>query len=66
MKTWAKLTLLRAIQVFLGFGNFFQWFIKRFCKIVAPFTSMLQTTNNRKKTNPRETTNTRKKINFRV
>ena len=32
------------IQVFLGFANFYQWFIQGFSRIAAQLTSMLKTT----------------------
>ncbi len=46
IKTWPKPQLVRDIQVFLGFANFYRKFIKNFSRIAAPLTSMLQTTGN--------------------
>ena len=43
-KAWPEPKLTRDIQVFLGFANFYRRFIQRFSKIVAPLTSMLETT----------------------
>ena len=43
VKNWLETKLIRDIQVFLGFANFYQRFIQRFCKIAAPLTSMLKT-----------------------
>lgn len=36
--------MVKDIQVFLGFANFYLNFLKRFRKIAAPLTSILQTT----------------------
>ena len=44
VKEWLKPKLVRDIQVFLGFANFYRRFIQGFNKIVAPLTSMLKTT----------------------
>ena len=35
---------MRDIQVFIGFANFYQRFIRGFSRIAAPLTSMLKTT----------------------
>ncbi len=45
VKTWPEPQLVRDIQVFLGFANFYKRFIRNFNRIVAPLTSMLRTTN---------------------
>ena len=45
VKTWPEPQLVKDIQVFLGFANFYKRFIKNFSKIVAALTSMLWTTN---------------------
>lgn len=42
--TWAEPQLVRNIQVFIGFANFYQQFIQGFSKIAAFFTLMLKTT----------------------
>ena len=44
VKEWPEPKSVRDIQVFLGFANFYQWFIQSFSKIAAPLTSMLKTT----------------------
>ena len=44
VRKWPKPKLVRNIQVFLGFANFYQQFIQEFSKIAAPFTSILKTT----------------------
>ena len=43
VKNWPKPTLVRDIQVFIGFANFYQRFIQGFSKIAAPLTLMLKT-----------------------
>ncbi len=45
IQDWPEPQSVRDIQVFLGFANFYKRFIKNFSRIAAPFTSMLQTTN---------------------
>ena len=42
---WPEPKLVRDIQVFLGFANFYRRFIQGFSRITAPFTSILKTTN---------------------
>ena len=44
VKEWLEPKLVRDIQVFLGFANFYWQFIQGFNKIAAPLTSMLKTT----------------------
>ena len=44
VKNWPKLTLVRDIQIFIGFANFYRHFIQGFSKIAALLTSMLKTT----------------------
>ena len=44
MKNWPESKLVRDIQVFLGFANFYQRFIEGFSKIAGPLTLMLRTT----------------------
>ena len=44
VKAWLKPKLIRDIQMFLGFVNFYQRSIQRFSRIAAPLTSMLKTT----------------------
>lgn len=43
IKTWSKSQLVRDIQVFLSFQNFYKRFIRNFNKIATPLTSMFQT-----------------------
>ena len=43
VKAWPEPQSIWDIQVFLGFANFYRWFIKGFSKIAAPFTSILKT-----------------------
>ncbi len=43
VKALANPKSIRDIQVFLGFANFYQLFIKSFNKIAAPLTSTLTT-----------------------
>ena len=45
VKNWPKPKLMRDIQVFLGFDNFYRRFIKRFSKIAGLLTSMLRTSS---------------------
>ena len=42
MKNWFKQTLVRDIQVFIGFANFYQHFIQGFSRIATPLTSLLK------------------------
>lgn len=42
VKAWLKPKLVRDIQMFLGFTNFYKCFIKDFSKIVVSLTSMLK------------------------
>ena len=43
VKAWPEPKLIRDIQVFIGFANFYRRFIQSFSKIAAPLTSMLKT-----------------------
>ncbi len=45
IKDWPEPQLIRDIQVFLGFANFYRRFIRNFNRIAAPLTSMLRTTD---------------------
>ena len=45
VKAWPKPQLVKDIQVFLGFANFYRRFIRNFSRIAAPFTLILQTTD---------------------
>ena len=45
IRKWLKPKLIRDIQVFLGFANFYRRFIQGFSRIAAPLISMLKTTN---------------------
>ncbi len=42
---WLEPQLVRDIQVFLGFVNFYQRFIQGFSRLTAPLISMLKTTS---------------------
>ena len=44
IKKWSKLMLIKDIQVFLGFTNFYLQLIQGFCRITASLTLMLKTT----------------------
>ena len=44
VEQWPEPKLVRDIQVFLGFANFYWQFIQGFSRIAAPLTSMLKTT----------------------
>ena len=43
VRKWSEPKLVRDIQVFLGFANFYWQLIQSFSKIAAPLTSMLKT-----------------------
>ena len=43
VKNWPEPKSVRDIQVFIGFANFYQRFIRGFSRIAAPLTSMLKT-----------------------
>ena len=45
IRDWPELQSVRDIQIFLGFANFYQWFIQGFSGLAAPLTSMLKTTS---------------------
>ena len=42
IKNWPELKSICDIQVFLGFANFYHYFIQNFSRIAALFTSMLR------------------------
>ena len=44
IKSWPEPKLIRDIQMFLGFANFYRHFIQGFSRITAPLTLMLKTT----------------------
>ena len=44
VKDWPELKSIRDVQVFLGFANFYRWFIQGFYRIAAPLISILKTT----------------------
>ena len=44
VKNWPESTLVRDIQVFIGFANFYRRFIRGFSRIAAPLTFLLKTT----------------------
>ena len=46
VEQWSQPKLVRDIQVFLGFTNFYWRFILGFSRITAPLTLMLKTTEN--------------------
>ena len=46
VKQWLEPKLVRDIQVFLGFTNFYQQFIQNFCCIAISLISMLKTIKN--------------------
>ena len=47
IKNWPKPQSIRNISMFLSFANFYRTFIQNFSKIIAPFTLMLQITDNK-------------------
>ena len=56
VEQWPEPKLVRDIQVFLGFANFYWRFIQGFSCIVIPLTSMLKTTGSTgSAANPKET-----------
>ena len=44
VKNWPEPTLVRDIQVFISFANFYECFIQGFSRIAIPLTSLLETT----------------------
>ena len=42
VKNWPEPTSVRDIQVFIGFANFYQRFIRGFSRIAAPLTLLLK------------------------
>ena len=60
---WLKLRLHRDIQVFLGFTNFYQRFIKGFAQISSVLSSMLKS-GKKSKFSDKFTLNTEAKIAF--
>ena len=38
---WATMTQLKDSQSFLGFANFYQWFIKGFLRFVQPLIALM-------------------------
>ena len=44
IKNWPKQKSIQNIQIFIGFANFYQRFIRSFSRIAASLTSMLKTT----------------------
>ena len=53
VKNWPEPTSVRDIQVFIGFANFYQLFIRDFSRIAVPLTSMLKTTGSSEKLAPK-------------
>ena len=45
IRDWLESQLVRDIQVFLGFANFYKRFIQNFSRIAVSFTLILQTTD---------------------
>lgn len=45
VKTWLQPKFVKDIQVFIGFANFYECFIKSFGKITASLTSILRSTS---------------------
>ncbi len=45
VRDWPEPQLVRDTQVFLGFANFYWWFIQGFSRLAAPLTSMLKITS---------------------
>ena len=43
IKNWPEPQSIREIQAFIGFANFYRWFIWNFSAIAGPLTSMLKT-----------------------
>ncbi len=39
---WPQPTTPKELQRFLGFANFYRWFIRNFSTIAAPMTSMIK------------------------
>lgn len=39
---WPQPTTIKELQHFLGFANFYRWFIRNFSMIASPLTSMLK------------------------
>ena len=55
VKQWSETQLVRDIHIFLGFANFYWWFIQGFSRIASPLTSMLNTSGSTEsKTQPSE------------
>ena len=52
MKDWLEPKLVRNIQVFLGFANFYWQFIQGFSRITASLISILKTTKSLDKSAP--------------
>ena len=44
VKNWPEPKLVQDIQVFIGFSNFYWYFIRSFSRIAAPLTLILKTT----------------------
>jgi len=42
MKSWKAPTLVKDIQIFIGFANFYRRFIKNFSAICTPITNQLK------------------------
>ena len=40
VKNWAVPRKVKDVQEFLGFANFYQWFIQGFAQVVVPLTSL--------------------------
>ena len=53
VKNWPEPTLIRDIQVFIGFANFYQRFTQGFSRIATLLTSLLKTTGLSKESAPK-------------
>ena len=42
IKEWPVPTTIKQVRGFLGFGNFYQWFIRHFSKIAKPLNDLLK------------------------
>ena len=42
IQEWLEPTTVKQVQAFLGFGNFYQWFIQRFSELARPLNDLLK------------------------
>lgn len=52
IQEWPVLDLYRDIQVFLGFANFYRWFIHRYSVVVTSMTDLLKDIKKGRKKGP--------------